>query len=488
MRDEPARWTLALSCLSALLFASLAHAAIDAVRTDAGVVVGIPRPGSVVAYLGVPYAAPPVGNLRWRPPQPLVYRNADWKADHFGTSCMQNQTGSRLPWTEEFMTQGPIGEDCLYVNVWTAARNASARLPVIFWIYGGAFAEGSSSIAVYDGAELAKKGVVVVSVNYRVGPLGFFSHPELTQESGRATSGNYGILDQIAALQWVQKNIAGFGGDPRQVTIFGQSAGAISVASLMRSPLAKGLFARAIALSGPGLFGSSAFGAGDSLAQRENAGLKFALSKGAQSLAGLRALPAAAFFTPPGSGAVTMPGGPFNDGWVLTAKAPEEQVPLMVGFVADDLGLGPSTPLGAGGTGPEQKAAARERARVSMHLWAADQLAASKRIHTYFFDRAIPWPAHPEFGAFHSGEIPYFFNTLGRLNRPWELIDRRLADTVSSYVTNFAKKGDPNASGLPQWPAYDPARHTTMQLGVRLGPMDLADPARLAQLLTELKK
>jgi para-nitrobenzyl esterase len=264
------------------------------------------------------------------------------------------------------------------------------------------------------------------------------------------------------------------------VTIFGQSAGAISVANLMRSPLAKGLFARAIAQSGPGLFGPSAFGAGDSLFERENAGLKFAQSKGALSLAALRALPAAAFFSPAGPGAVTMPGGPFNDGSVLTAKAPEEQVPLMVGFVADDLGLG--------GTGSEQKAAARERARVSMHLWAADQLAASKRIHTYFFDRAIPWPEHPEFGAFHSGEIPYFFNTLSRLKRPWEPIDRRLADTVSSYVTNFAKKGDPNGSGLPQWPAYDPARYTTMQLGARIGSMDLAEPARLAQLLAELKK
>jgi para-nitrobenzyl esterase len=467
-----------LACAAAVLFASpLTHAAIDAVKTDAGVVVPGPSSGGVTAFLGVPFAAPPVGPFRWRPPQPLTYRNADWKADQFGTSCMQNQSGSRLPWTEEFMTQGPIGEDCLYLNVWTTAKNAGDKHPVMFWIYGGAFNEGSSAVAVYNGAELAKKGVVVVTANYRVGPLGFLAHPELTNESEHGSSGNYGLLDQIAALRWVQKNIAAFGGDPRQVTIFGQSAGALSVAALIRSPLGSGLFARAIAQSGPGLFAQGSFGAADTLPAREAAGVKLAQAKGAASLADLRALPAAAFYGP---SAPPMPGGPFNDGWVLPERAPAAQVPLMVGFVADDLGL-------AGNT-PEQKAVSRERARVSMHLWAADQLAASKRIYTYYFDRAIPWPAHPEFGAFHSGEIPYFFNTLNRLPRPWEPVDRKLAEIASTYVTNFAKKGDPNGSGLPPWPAFDPASHTTMELGARVGSMPLADTARMTQLLSELKK
>jgi para-nitrobenzyl esterase len=245
----------------------------------------------------------------------------------------------------------------------------------------------------------------------------------------------------------------------------------------MRSPPAQGLFAHAIAQSGPGLFSRSALGAQITLREREAAGVKYAEAKGASTLAGLRALPAAAFYTTT-PGAPTVPSGPVNDGWVLPEQTPADQVPLMVGFVADDLGLGTA----------DQRPAARERARVSMHLWAMDQRAASKRMYTYFFDRAMPWPEHPEFGAFHSGEIPYFFNTLNRLKRPWEPADRKLADTVSSYVTNFAKKGDPNGSGLPAWPAFDPASRKTMQLGVTVGPMDLADPARIDELFTELTK
>jgi len=434
---------------------------------------------------------------------------------------MQNQAGSRLPWTEEFMTQGPIGEDCLFLNVWTAAKDANARLPVMFWIYGGGFNEGSSSVAVYDGSELAKKGVIVVSVNYRVGPLGFLTHPELTKESEHHSSGNYGLLDQIAALRWVHDNIAGFGGDPGQVTIFGQSAGALSVASLMRSPLANGLFTRAIAQSGPGLLGRNALGANSTLADREAAGVKYAESKGAHSLAELRALPAAAFFTPSGGrGGTPAPNGIVKDGWVLTDTEPAEQVPLMLGFVADDIGVS------AGGAGAgakpaaatyqadgqrlygEQaatfvklypastdsdvaaalKAAARDRIRVSMDLWAAEQASKSKRLYTYYFDRVLPWPAHPEFGAFHTSEVPYVFNTLAKLDRPWEATDRTVAAAVSSYWTNFARKGDPNGSGLPRWPAYEPGTHLTMQLGAHMGAMSVAAPEKLQFFLAQMKK
>ena len=323
-----------------LTFGQTLRARLDVVKIDTGSLSGLATTGGVTAYLGIPFAAPPVGDFRWRPPQPAAKWEGVRKAETFATSCMQNQAGSRLPWTEEFMTQGPIGEDCLFLNVWTAAKNGTAKLPVMFWIYGGGFNEGSSSVAVYNGTELAKKGVIVVSVNYRVGPLGFLAHPELTKESPHRSSGNYGLLDQIAALQWVSRNIAAFGGDPTQVTIFGQSAGALSVMHLMRSPLAKGLFARAIAQSGPGLLGRNALGGGATLPDREAAGAKYIESKGAQTLAEMRALPAAGFFASGGRGGVTVPNSPFTDGWVLPAAQPAEQVPLVLGFTADDIGVG----------------------------------------------------------------------------------------------------------------------------------------------------
>jgi para-nitrobenzyl esterase len=449
-------------------------AALETVKTDLGQLAGAPPAGGVTAFLGVPYAAPPVGDLRWRPPQPAKPWTGVRKADQFGASCMQNEAGSRLPWTEEFMTQGPISEDCLFLNVWTAAPRANAKLPVMFWIYGGGFNEGSGQVAVYDGTALAKKGVIVVSVNYRVGPLGFFVHPELSQESEHHVSGNYGILDQIAALQWVHRNIAAFGGDPDRVTIFGQSAGALSVATLMKSPLAKGLFARAIAESGPGLLRANALGATTTLADREAAGAKYADARGASTLAQLRALPAASFFGSPGAagrgGVAPPPNGPFKDGWVVPQTDPADQVPLMVGFVADDIGIG-----GANST-PDQKADARARARGNVDQFAAEQMKASRTVYTYYFDRVIPWPAHPEFGAFHTSEVPYVFNTILKIDRPWTAVDRTVADQVSSYWSNFAKTGNPNGPGLPAWPAYDPSAHVTMQLGERMGSMPVAAP------------
>jgi para-nitrobenzyl esterase len=249
-----------------------ARRAGDVVRVDGGQLsTSTGTPGGVRAFKGIPYAAPPVGDARWRAPQPVVPWDGVRQADRFGASCVQAQPGSRLPWTEEFMTQGPVSEDCLFLNVWTAAA-VTERLPVMAYIYGGGFNEGSSSVAVYDGASLAARGVVVVTINYRTGPLGFLVHPALSAESPHKVSGNYGLLDQIAALAWVQRNIAAFGGDPTAVTIFGQSAGAISVADLMRSPLAKGLFARAIAQSGPGLLGRNVLGGGLTLQEREQAG------------------------------------------------------------------------------------------------------------------------------------------------------------------------------------------------------------------------
>src|SRR5579864_3345797 len=248
-------WMIAVVAAIAAAVSLFSAVELNVVRTEDGPISGVTDSQGVTSYKGIPFAAPPVDNLRWRAPQPGAGWTGVRKVDHFGNACFQIQDHSRLPWTEVFMEQGPVSEDCLYLNVWTAAKTPSEGRPVMVFIYGGGFIEGSGSIAVYDGAHLASRGVVVVNMNYRVGPLGFLVYPELTKESEHGSSGNYGLLDQIAALQWVHDNIGAFGGDPDRVTIFGQSAGALSVYDLMQSPLAKGLFVRAIAESGPGLLG-----------------------------------------------------------------------------------------------------------------------------------------------------------------------------------------------------------------------------------------
>lgn len=424
---------------------------------------------------------------------------------------MQDEPGSRLPWTPEFMTQGPISEDCLFVNVWASARRGQQKQPVMVFIYGGGFSEGSGEVAVYNGANLARKGVVVVTFNYRVGALGFLAYPALTQESPHRSSGNYGLLDQIAALKWVHRNIAAFGGDPSKVTIFGQSAGAISVAYLMRSPLAKGLFARAIAESGPGLFlGNPSGSLGTPLAEAEKQGEKFAEAKGAHSLAELRAMPAADFFKQDsGPGMGLTPGGPAADDWVVPGKDPAKQVPMIVGMVSGDAafvgGFGaapPKTvaaykeqaektygkmaeeflhlyPVAQDSDVPSELQASHiDRARVSVYLWAADQAKHSSRVYTYYFDHAIPWPQHPEFGAFHTSEVPYIFENTGMLDRPWQPIDHRLSQEMSSYWSNFAKDADPNGAKLPRWAECNADSHTTMDLGAHLGSIPVADAAR----------
>jgi para-nitrobenzyl esterase len=303
------------------VFAVIPATANRTMRIDSGLISGQTNSDGVTSYLGIPFAMPPVGNLRWRPPQPVEPWNGVRKADHFGASCMQDEMGVRLPWSRGFMTQGPISEDCLYLNVWTPSRSGAKKLPVMVWIYGGGYSEGSSEVAVYNGEKLATKGVVVVTFNYRVGPLGFLAYPALTAESPHHASGNYGLLDQIAALKWVHRNIARFGGDPSKVTIFGQSAGAGSVGILMASPVAKGLFQRAITESGLGLF--RGLDSRKPLAEAEAQGVKYAERMGAHSLAQLRALPSADF-------AKAIPGMPAGltgfssnlDNWVITKTPP----------------------------------------------------------------------------------------------------------------------------------------------------------------------
>jgi para-nitrobenzyl esterase len=496
------RFLLAWYCL-VFMTAPLASAQDKLVRIESGQLSGVALEGGVMAFKGIPFAAPPVGFLRWQPPQPPARWKGVHNADHFCSPCMQAAAADFGPYTREFLIAGSPSEDCLYLNVWTAARSASERRPVMVWIYGGGFASGGADVAIYDGAELAKKGVLLVTINYRVGPLGFLAHPELTKESIHHASGNYGLLDQVAALQWVQRNIAAFGGDPRRVTIFGQSAGALSVNLLMQSPLAKGLFVGAIVESGPGLLPAGLLDGHTKLAEAEQSGAKYAESKGAHSLAQLRALPAQTLI---GGGLI----GPIADGWFLPENSsPTNEVPVIVGMTADDilrlsfnpppanvsayqsdvqktygakaetfLKLYPAT--SDGDVAELLKISGRDRARVAINLWAAAQMKVSRQVYTYFFSRAIPWPAHPEFGAFHTAEVPYVFNNLKTLDRPWEPADRRLANQMSSYWINFAKTGNPNGKGLPIWPPFDQNGRTTMELGANAGPMPLADLAKLS--------
>ncbi len=496
----------------------------DTVQVQTGLLAGNTLAGSgVKTYLGIPFAAPPTGNLRWRPPQPAASWDGVRAAHDFADSCVQELTRSRPPWTEPFMVQGDASEDCLYLNIWTAAPDTEAKHPVLVYIHGGGFNEGSGSVATYDGERLAQKGLIIVTINYRLNVFGFLAHPELTAASEHNASGNYGLLDQVAALQWVQDNIAAFGGDPGRVTVAGQSAGAMSVQLLTVSPLAKGLFHRAIIQSGPG--GLAAFGVistkglGAAREVAEQAGVAFAEQRGLASLEAMRAASVETLTVNMGGG---MPFRPIVDGWFLTkgvdaayAAGRQHDVPLLNGMNADEgsffPGYGKPTPEAfrkqvgerygdhaeaflklypadtAEETGRSQKTSMQDIALVALKRIMAEWTAgATAPAYMYYFDRAIPWPQRPEFGAFHTGEVPYLFNTFHKLDRPWEPADYALAETVNAYWINFAATGNPNGEGLPEWPAYQPDDPQFIRLGIPVEAQSRPDPARTAFFETYL--
>ncbi len=494
----------------------------DPLRLESGLVAGVTGSDPAVrVYKGIPFAAPPVGDLRWRPPVPPLAWEGVRLADSFGPGCLQHVAGSRPPWTEEFMHQGQVAEDCLYLNVWTAAQRVDAGHPVLVYIHGGGFSEGSGSVAVYDGEALAKKGLVVVTINYRLGVLGFLAHPELTAESDHAASGNYGLLDQVSALRWIRQNIAAFGGDPDNVTIAGQSAGAISVYLLTASPLAAGLFHRAIVQSGPG--GLAAFGLSSSrsvagpLSDAEANGVEFATAGGVSSLRELRAMSVEELTAASAVDSRPMRFGAVIDGYFLPrdvattyAEGKQNDVPMLTGFNADEAssfpGYGQATIEGfqrvarqryaesadaflalypietEEDAGEALKTSLREASAVALGRMAGERARTARTdAYLYYFERGIPWPERPEFGAFHTAEVPYVFYSLKFLDRPWEEVDRRLADVMSSYWANFALRGDPNGDGLPRWPTYDEAPRKVMVLGERIEPREIpADTARRA--------
>jgi len=479
------------------------------VRTANGQVSGAPSAdAAVVAFKGIPYAAPPVGDLRWRAPMPPISWKGVRKAQEFGDSCIQNIVEERKPWTSEFMAHNKIGEDCLYLNVWRPAKAASDKLPVYFWIHGGGYVEGSSAVPIYNGENLARRGVVVVTINYRLGVLGFLAHPELTKEADH--SGNYGLLDQVAALKWVQRNIAAFGGDPGNVTISGQSAGASSVHSLVASPLTSGLFHRAIAESGAGYVAQKRL---QNLTQAERNGANFAAAKGAKDLKELRALSPEKLMAKISDG----PSSAFRliiDGYFLTAdpneiyaQGKQNDVPELTGMNLDersstpDYGIIPMADyrktvaerygdlaaffkLYPNGTraesGASQKAAFRDAGLVSMFMWAELRAKTAKsKAFTYYWTHAEPGPDRDRYGAFHTSEVPYVFNTLNESKRPWTEEDRKIADTLGAFWINFMKSGDPNGGRLPQWAPFRSNSAVTMELGNHMGTRPVADPLKL---------
>ena len=493
-------------CLFSLILSRVATAAPAApVRLDSGLVEGelLDAASGLRVFRGIPYAAPPVGDLRWRPPQRVEAWEGVRAAREFGAICPQppmlaTMTGEVLP---------ASSEDCLFLNVWTAAEKTDAGLPVMVWIHGGGLSLGWSQQAVYDGAAFASRGVVLVSINYRLGPLGFLSLPDLSRESEHGSSGNYGFLDQVAALEWVKRNVAAFGGDPRNVTIFGESAGGTSVHALLTSPRAAGLYHRAIAESAwitenniADLHQASPLGP-----SAEDLGLRWASSvaAGDSSLAALRRVPAADLIAKSGLGFRPVIA---IDGWFMPehgettfAQGKGTKVPLIAGTNSNEgtmfmAGLG-YRDAGAYRDGMskiygDQAAAVLAlypapsdgdldqtldryltdswflRATRGMLLGMARAGAPTYQYHFTHRSRAIPaWGAH------HAAELSFVFNNPGGFAPPaarapeWNETERRLADAMMGYWVQFARTGDPNRDGLPVWPKFDAGSESYLELG-----------------------
>lgn len=452
------------------------------VKVKNGLVKGvINESNTVVSFKGLPYAAAPVGALRWRESQPFQSWEGIRDASKFGPSAIQKKAYSRNPHTSEFMVQDSISEDCLFLNIWTSAKTADDKLPVFVFIHGGGFNEGSGSVSVYDGEALAKKGIIVATFNYRLLALGFLAHPALSMESPNHSSGNYGFLDQLAALKWVQANIAFFGGDPKNVTIGGQSAGAMSVNQLVASPLATGLFHRAITQSGSRLINNASMKAPVYLKDAEQQGLEFAKLKGASTIADLRAMSAEEVIA-------EIPGkhmafrGSIDGYWQkddmksVFEKGKQNDTPFLTGINADETNYigevdSEFRKLYPFETDKEMKSsiklAGQEQGRLNMSLWLEFRAKSAKtNSYGYYFDRAIPWPEHPEFGAFHTAEIPYAFNNIKKIvNHKMEKKDSIIANIISDYWVNFIKNGDPNGPGLNKWNPHSSSMKEVMRIG-----------------------
>ncbi len=490
------KWYVA-AALALVLNATVARA----VETGAGDLQGV-RDGELVVYKGVPYAAAPLGALRWRPPQPVTAWKGTRRADAFAPACMQS--GVSMPGEAPPSTS----EDCLYLNIWSP--QSAARLPVMVWIHGGGWTNGSAAMPLYWGDRLARRGVIVVTIAYRLGAFGFLAHPQLSAEQPLHTSGNYGLMDQIAALQWIKRNIAAFGGDPARVTIAGQSAGAMSVSLLMSSPLARGLFQRAIGESG-GVFEPTQLAPSYLLANAEHDGDAFAASLGAKSIAQLRALPAteilkgdAGAISHPVIEPYVLPRSPYE----VFAAGAENDVPILIGSNEDEArsltALKDVTaknfmselakrwgelppPIVAAYPFKDDMQARQARAdlerdlRFGWDMWAWARLQAAKSksgVYYYHFTRKPPFPSgsvYADWGAAHFTEMWYVFDHLDQEPWTWTPADRALADSMAGYWTNFARSGNPNGPGLAPWPRFEGGDANVQMLGDTIATGGVAD-------------
>ncbi|HEY0799886.1 MAG TPA: carboxylesterase family protein [Steroidobacteraceae bacterium] len=486
------------------------------VQIDAGTLRGL-YVGSTVAFRGIPYARPPVGELRWEPPRPPVPWKGVKEATQPGSACTQRAAGLVpfiAPMAQAYgssFEQPPVqsSEDCLYLDVWVPEWPAKHALPVMVWLHGGSNTVGSGSQSTYDGVSLTQHGVLLVTLNYRLGVMGFFSHPALTAGSPHHSSGNYGLLDQLAALAWVKRNIAQFGGDPENVTLFGESAGAIDAGQLMVSPLSAGLFRRVISESGP------AFGQARTLSEAEAFGSAVSALAPADpqltALEKLRALPTSEVERLVAKAKESFPAditSATTDGWVLPQSSQQaflggsiQKVDLLIGLNGREFSAFRLSAAAASKSSGNQKGAvdsgALKKFSAAAHPYfgswtnpamvrylakilvsgtaGLDQVAndlvgacsvgamaslanaSGQRVFVYRFDRTIPGKGEAELGAFHSLEVPYVFGSLR--DREWQWLpstpdDAALSNLIQTYWTNFAKSGDPNASGLPHWPAW----------------------------------
>ncbi len=499
--------TVVLFVVAVLSFTSAFAAVTDPVHVEQGLLAGSNgNSPDVRVYRGVPFAAPPVGDLRWKAPQPAAKWQGVRKAAEFSKACWQTPYPAAAA-IYQAMLPG-LSEDCLYLNVWTPAKSAKDRLPVMVWIHGGGFTRGFGGTSSYNGEALARKGAIIVTINYRLGIFGFFAHPELTAESGHHASGNYALLDQIAALQWVQKNIAAFGGDPTRVTIFGESAGSWAVNALMASPLAKGLFQRAIGESG-GLF-SPMKTLVDAEKEGEKLGKLLAPDSAAKksedskepaqqdTLKALRSMKPEELL----KSAETDTARAIVDGWILPqdvatifAQGRQNDVPLIVGYNADEgttlapQGANLKAFMFVGGVhqryGPQADAllkvypAASDEEAVSsfysayrdqafgweMRTWARMATSTGHQpAYMYYFSRRAPGPLSAKLRAFHALEIAYVFGTFV-WPFPWEDTDKKISDAMTSYWVNFAASGNPNGASLTKWPSYSAKDDQVLEFG-----------------------